>query len=258
MYNAYRGGGSGRGNTPWRSWSRSDSSSARNSKGMPKRERSSSSSGSSRRTRPFRPGYDRGPVGYYGLLKNEKKFYDDGIDGTFATAGAIHVTMNDIAQGTSEKTRVGRQIFVHSLHIQGRVSLPAATNVSNAKDLVRIIVYIDHQANGATAAVTDILESAAYKQFRNLANRKRFSVISDQMLEFEPAPIAADAASSFQTTPTKKWYTLHKYFKKPVCIEYDGVTGDISEIKSNNFGMLLISANGNATHALNARLRFTD
>ena len=58
----------------------------------------------------------------------------------------------------------------------------ASTNSSAASNLVRIIVYLDRQCNGAAAGVTDLLESASYLSFRNLANQSRFKFLYDKTI----------------------------------------------------------------------------
>ena len=45
---------------------------------------------------------------------------------------------------------------------------------------MRVMLYHDKQANGATAAVLDILESADYQSFNNLVNSGRFRILMDR------------------------------------------------------------------------------
>lgn len=255
MYQAYGGGGGSSGGNPWRRESTFSSSSRpprKKPKQMPKRERSGSSSASRR----WRPGYDR-TGGFYALLKGEKKFHDDGIDGTMTTAGVVEPSLNLIPQGVTEKTRVGRQAFIHSLHIQGRLMLDTSSTATNSGDCGRIIVYVDHQCNGSAAAVTDILQGAAYKQFRNLSNKQRFTILSDQKIDMPPPGFGSNGTDSI-TGRSVQWYSFHKYFKKPLPVQFDSTTGAITEIATNNIGVICISSNANLEFALNSRVRFTD
>lgn len=211
--------------------------------------------------RAFVPGADR-VGGYYGRYsgKNaELKFHDvDLDDGTVAVTGDVTASINLIAQGITESTRVGRKCTLRSFHWRYQVTLPetdaAATPADG--DSLRIIVFIDKQANGATAAVTDVLETANIQSFRNLSNSGRFNFLCDKIHNINYLGLASDGAGVVSQGLVQYEYTFNKNLNLP--IEYSSTTGVIGEIRSNNIGVLLISHRGFAGFNSGIRLRFSD
>lgn len=139
------------------------------------------------------------------------------------------------------------------------LNLTEANDVVNPEnpDVVRLILYIDKQANGAAvSAVTDILETASWNSFRNLANQQRFQILSDRKFVMNYTNMASDAAGQFSTASVYK--QIDKYWKVNAPIEFSATTGAIGEIRSNNIGVLAISATGRTQLLSKVRLRFSD
>ncbi len=95
-------------------------------------------SSSKRRRREFVPGRDR-VGGYYGRYANggELKFHDvDLVDAVVAAGFNVTETINIIAQGVTESTRVGRKCTIKSINWHWRVNLPAADAVAVPRPLI--------------------------------------------------------------------------------------------------------------------------
>ncbi len=223
--------------------------------------------GAMRRTKPrfrkhrskFRPGYDR-TAGYYGRFSKpgELKFFDLDIDDAVVAANGTIAqdSVNKIAQGVTEVTRVGRKCTIRAINWRWQIDLPIlATANSSIGDVVRVILYLDKQANGATAAVTDILESDDYQSFNNLANKSRFRTLMDREYTLTAPSAAGDGAANDMSADR---ITDSFYKKCNIPIEFDATTGAITEIKSNNIGVLLLGLNGLAGFDSKMRLRFSD
>lgn len=196
------------------------------------------------------PGYTR-RSGYYGGI--ESKFFETTAQNTaFTAAGVIVPSLNLIPQGTSECERDGRKAHMTSIHWKGIIRLNATTS-SETVNNVRIIMYMDKQTNGQAAAVTDILEQGDFMSFNNLANRQRFRVLWDKKMSLNAA------AFSSTTSNTKDYYMeFHKQCNIP--LEFSSTTGAITELRSNNVGMIFISEGTGGTAEVqewNARIRFT-
>ena len=186
----------------------------------------------------------------------ELKFHDvDLDDAIIAAAGGLTASINLIAQGVTETTRVGRKCTIRQIGWKFDVELPETTLSSSTADIVRVIMYIDKQANKATAAITDILESADYQSFNNLSNKNRFRTLMDRTYDLKAAAGGGDG-----TTEDYGVDLIHDSFYKKVNvpIEYNAGTGAITEITSNNIGVLLLSKNGKAGFKSKIRLRFSD
>lgn len=201
---------------------------------------------------------------YYGRFAargGEAKFFDKiTANAAISTTGTIlDDSVNEIVQGTGESNRIARACTLTGIFFKGNMRLipgAALTAPRNAADVIRVIIYQDKQCNGATAAVTDILETANVDAFYNLANSKRFYILMDKRVALN-SPGAGLAA-------TDTWAECHKAWKfSKLCnipIEFSGTTGAISEIRSNNIGVMAIALNPASTAFVGytCRVRFSD
>jgi len=200
--------------------------------------------------------------GYYGrynkplVSTNEKKFKDTTLAATAVPAAGVILSssVNLIAQGTTESTRIGRKCQLRNIYIHGNISLPSTNTATQTSDIVRLIVYIDKQTNGAAAEVTDILKDADYRSFRNLANQERFVILKDKTYDISAQ---AQATGTAQTTGVNT-YHIKMYKKLDLPIEFSSTTGAITEIKSNNIGIMAIGLSERAEVSYICRIRFDD
>ncbi len=189
----------------------------------------------------------------------EKKFKDTAaVDNIVPTGGVITGSMNLVAQGVGDSQRIGRKIIVRSIAARFTPSLPSENDVGNIGpgDNLRVIIYIDHQANGANAAVLDILETAAADSYRNLAKNKRFTILGDHTWSMNRIVAMSDGTNTASTPLTMKYW---KFFKGNLNIEveFDGTAGVIAEVSTNNIGFLYITEFGFAGFvAQQTRIRY--
>ncbi len=211
--------------------------------------------------RRFTPGTDR-VGGYYGRYSGrnaELKFHDFTLDDSVILAtGQITNSVNLIAQGITESTRIGRKCTIRSIQWRYRVELPKkdAQATPAGGDSVRIIMYIDKQCNGATAVVQDILETGNWQSFRFLANSGRFVILMDRLVSINYSGMGSDGAGVVSQDNVFKDGTFSKQCNVP--LEFDNTAGAITEIRSNNIGTLILAASGVAGFKSNVRLRFSD
>lgn len=217
----------------------------------------------------FRPGYDR-TGGFYGMalaqrrarqsrMNSELKFHDVDIDdasiaqnGTILNSG----TVNIIPQGTEEDQRIGRKCVIKSINWWGNLSLGAGSAAATASDTVRIILYLDKQCNGATASVTDLLAEDNYQSFNNLANKERFRTLMDKTFALSPSGAGGNGTTNF-TIESEENFSF--YSKCNISIEYSSTLGALTEIRSNNLGVLVLAKDGGrVTLDSKMRLRFTE
>ncbi len=208
----------------------------------------------------FVPGKSR-TSGYYGrypMTGGELKFHDIDIDdaiiaqnGTIFAAGTVHI----IPQGTTEITRIGRKAVIKSINWRYNMQLPNSGALNDTSDVVRVILYLDKQCNGAIAAVTDILESDNFQSFRNLANTGRFSILLDRTFAIHTAAAAGNGTAN-DSAAVDRSATFYKQCNIP--IEFNSTTGALTEIRSNNLNVLLLSKQGLVVFDSKMRLRFSD
>lgn len=192
----------------------------------------------SRRRGYYRKGGNVGSV-------QELKFFDSShVDGTVSVTGSIANSINLVSQGIAENQRIGRKIVIRAINMRWFYNLQFQQDQPDigGGDTLRIIVFMDKQANGATALVTDILETAQIESYRNLANKNRFEVLMDRKYTLNRM-IAVTDGTNTSTTPLLQ---KHDQWSKKVNIpiEYDSTAGAITEIRSYNVGILYISQNG--------------
>ena len=204
-------------------------------------------------------------TGYYGRFNSggELKFHDVAVDDAVIATGANVIaagSVNLIAQGVTESTRVGRKCVIRSINWRGRLILPAASATNSAHDTVRVIMVLDKQANGATIVNTDLLEDAgtaaiAYRSFNNLANKSRFVVLYDKTFSLNATAAAGDGTTNTSFESSR----MFSFYKKcSIPIEFSSTTGALTEIRSNNITVLYCSENGVAGVESTVRLRFSD
>lgn len=211
------------------------------------------------------PGYTR-ISGYYGrynrasvmksqAVVNELKFFDTNIVATVAASTgskfpATDFTFLKIPVGTGPSERIGRQIRVKSINAYLTVTKVSDTN---STDVVRLIWILDTQANGSTPNVNEVLASASYNAFRNMANSKRFVFLGDKEISIVSQ---ANVSATFSAVSRQQ-----NFFKQlNTVIEYDSsvTTGALTTIRSNNIFMLALSKNGSATIEGIVRVRYDD
>ncbi len=189
----------------------------------------------------------------------ELKFLDTAVDDAIiASGGVITPTVNVVAQGVGESARVGRKCTLRSIMWRGALSLPEGElqGAPGPGERFRLILYQDKQANGATAAALDILETVTVDAYRNLANVGRFQILFDHHTTISRLTLSHFAVNSFSFSGVQSNFNFFKKCEIP--IEFSGANGTIDEIRSNNIGLLVISDQGSGGLVSQIRLRFSD
>jgi len=212
--------------------------------GFPKRQRQVVAQQQQSRTRV----YNRNRGSMYSAFQKSSGIEKKNIDDTApkitsgATTWTINV-LNDVAQGTTAITRIGRKILMKSLLVQGWVNLSSPT-------VLRILIIYDRQPNGALPGATDVLTSNTLMAAMNLDNRDRFICLADIFPGDDAENLTGNATNGFG------W---KRFIKMNLETIYGGNAGSIADI---NTGSLLIMTNcygGTASSETGLqRLRFVD
>lgn len=188
-------------------------------------------------------------------LHIEKKFFDTAMSFSFDATGEVPATgqLSLIPQGVTESTRVGRQCQIKSLQLRGTVLYTPAADTSGAS-IAYILLVQDRQANGAAAAVTDVMTSSNLAVgMVNLANSERFRIIKRWNIDLTSGAGVSGAYA-------RDLKTVDFYTKLNVPLEFSSTTGAITELKSNNLFILAGAdiTDDEITFSGSCRLRFTD
>ncbi len=200
-------------------------------------------------------------IGYYrspSQQRGELKFWDTTpSDVVTVVTGEVINSLNLVPQNITETGRIGRKIRIKKIHCRYNVILQPFTTANNPTgDILRVIFFQDTQCNGVAANTTDILDSAAYLSHNLLVNRGRFRILKDTFHVMNQPTIMTNAADTFYSPESLKHGNFS--FTGDVPIEFSGTTGAITEVRSNNFGILLISRNALVGFAGYCRVRYTD
>ncbi len=206
--------------------------------------------------------------GFYGRFSGrhaELKFHDLDIDDTFIASGAtILVNSNAeaslcrIAQGNSESERIGRKVTIRSINWRFNIDTGIQTDTAAPNnDTVRVILYLDKQCNGAAATAAQILASADFQSFNNLANKSRFRTLMDRTYTLNlVAASGADATAEWKGGRVDD--SLYKRVNIPIEYDNTATTGALATIRSNNIGVLVLGVSGSSVFNSKFRLRYSD
>ncbi len=208
-----------------------------------------------RRHRPYRNGRKGRRKTY--MEYKEIKFHDlDVNDAVVAVNGTIaEDSILTIPQGDTSITRDGRQIFVKSVFWTYRIELPSVTSPGTTSDTVRVIMYVDNQANGAAAAVTDILATDDFQSFKNLHVGSRFRILHDKTYHINTQGFAGDGTTQ-DSAEVGRGRSMYYEFKRHLPVLYNSTAGVITEMEQKNIGVLLLSLSGLCSFASKVRVRF--
>lgn len=188
--------------------------------------------------------------------EREIKFFDTPFGSvTIPVAGTAIQSPNLVPQGTQETSHVGRAYRIIYLGLKYLLAIPSQPFTSQSGDAVRLIVYLDKQANGALAAVTDVLTSAGMFSFYNPHNADRFEILDDAVFSLSTGAFD-NTTGAFESAPVYK-HVIRNY-DIVVDIETTGTTGAVTGIKSNNIGIFWLSFNGFATVVGSTEVQFMD
>lgn len=193
-------------------------------------------------------------------MPGEKKYFDTrSAVAVNSATGVVSPSLNLIPQGTSASQRVGNKVTLRNINITLSSFAPISATLGQGDDVLRVILFVDHQCNGTAALPTDILETADYDSFRNMAKAERFTVLKDKLVTF--SGLAGSASNSAQNPKMTKlsWKGERVLHFSPSAA---GAAITVAGVRSDNIGLLLISEQGAAaatcSTGFNARIKFTD
>ncbi len=135
------------------------------------------------------------------VMKPEKKNFD--TEFLNATAGDV-VPLHLVELGALNNQRVGNKISISNINLRINISAQGLVGTRN----IRIVVFVDHQCNGALPLIGDLFSPGAIlRTFRNPNQLPRFTVLSDvvhEMARETGAGTSGAAAEEFHTVSKAK------------------------------------------------------
>jgi len=233
-----------------------------------------------RAPRQYGPGYNPDtPRRFKAPPGAEKKYHDFGIaPTTMTTAATANVPTHyqqssivEIAAGDGANQRNGSKIMITDIDLRfavaiNRNSSPNWADVVAGTLVWRFILYIDTQANGAIAPLSEFfdttLTTSPFYIHNNIKESGRFKTLMDKFINLDGiAPFYEGGAGQWHQTETQR--VFKKHIKCNIPMNYGSNTGNLADIRKNNIGIFVFSAGGPAavTHksiSYRARVRFND
>lgn len=192
----------------------------------------------------------------------EKKSLDTYISGNFDATGEVlpgggtSTGINLIPQGATAVTRVGNRCTITNISVRGWVSSGTVEGGT-----YRMLLVLDTQANGAYPAWNDVIANTGATEtteFNNLDNSRRFRILKDWYGWIGPLGITTNFDSNTRGYGNKNY--IIKYNKKcSIPLEFNGATGAIAELRSNNICFMGCSnVDDLSSFILNCRIRYID
>lgn len=199
------------------------------------------------------PGYTRTVGAYARSLPGaiEKKYLDIDITNAGDMSAGVIDSLNLIPAGTSDVTRVGHKVTLKNVNLHFTLTRDDAGTSAPNNLMMRLILLIDKQANGALPAVTDVLKTADINSFRNLDQAERFVILKDKLYN-----VANTSSNGAHTNDCGRTVRMSKLLNTPV--HFSSTTGAITEIKSDNLCLLIISEDTLNNITGTARTKFID
>lgn len=199
--------------------------------------------------------------------KSELKAFDvteTNINFVVPAGPPVPTTLSAMVNGAELYQRIGRKIYMKSIHIRGFVNLIA----TSTEDFLRIIVYYDSQPNGVAPALTDIIQdsTAAHNTTImsgiNLNNRQRFKILRDHQMHVPNLVLNAGVVSNESFPQTDDQLNINFFIKlKGLEAVYNAVNGGtVADITSGAIGIICFSGSSNNSWELSfsSRLRYYD
>ena len=199
--------------------------------------------------RGYRKGYGKPVPRTAGALysSSETKYWDTDrprVDIPACTATALtaasttspdsYQTLFSPNQGTGVASREGRKTALKKLRIVGAIEYPGQSGQNQYDEaiFVRVVVYLDKQANGTSASLPDIFRTAplsvgvhaAIRQPMATGSFGRFRIFKDKLFKFDNYQTIG-LTSSFVQMPQIQPFKFTIKFKKPLVFLYNSVGG---------------------------------
>lgn len=192
------------------------------------------------------------------VIRPELKFSDNAT--SFAVAlqnGSVFTALNLVEQGIEQTMRTGMKFNIKSISVNGEFVMQQRTGTS-ASNALRIIIFIDHQANGAVPAESDVLQQATnvYAQ-HDAENAHRFTFLHDKVYVINASSHAWNG-SAMVSQETRKAFSIFKRVNVP--IYYDNAASAITGVTQNNVLLMVYKESAVPLVDFRAvtRVRFTD
>lgn len=153
---------------------------------------------------------------------------------------------NAIPLGYTWQQRVGRKVQIVNMKLHLEIGTQASTiNPAQAEtsQLVRIIIYIDKQTNGAQSNPGDVLYSGPsntvpIQYFQNGSSFGRYKMLFDRKYMFHPNTVYNYSSTNILSNGVNKNIDITFNFNPPLTVHYNaGIANTVADIIDNSIHM---------------------
>ena len=198
------------------------------------------------------------------LPNREKKFFDATFQSAaISTTGGFYLLFCP-QLGSDYNQRIGRKVVIKSLYTKAFFVVERAlSNVDgfSPAQMMRMIIFVDYQPNGATPIATDLLTASHPLAHLNPNNRDRFKIIKDKTFSFDP--IILDGTNTNRACFNRTCADLKNYKKLGIETIFNSTNaGSIGDITTGALYMFLVgsqaSGQSDIDGGIETRVRFDD
>lgn len=172
-------------------------------------------------------------------------------------------------EGSDINNRIGRKVSIVKLAIRGMIHVPSQTNQSagDTSSVVRLIVYVDQQTNGAQAQGENLMAAPGaatglncMSTWQNAANFGRFRVLKDKTIKLLQPEMVYDGTNIEQSGHVLPFKFTFK-FSKPIITRFNASNaGTVGDIIDNSLHMVAVCQTASLAPTLSyqARTVYTD
>lgn len=236
---------------------------------MPKRKTSAGKSSKAKKIKPYsksRKGYSTVPRTRGVYAKGEMKYFDSEMDYTVTASSDWTATEADPTAvpvagintlfcptvGAGINQRIGKQVYVYKLKINGVVTVAAQADqtAADTSGSLRLILFQDTQTNATQAQGEQLMTPPtgntsvlANSSFQNLANFGRFKVLKDKRWQLATTPITYDG-TNIEQMGYQVPFKFVANFPKGVDVRFNSTNGGtIADIVTNSWHLLAQCSN---------------
>jgi len=206
-----------------------------------------------------------------GLLGLEYKFIDQSYGPTAIAnswnggeadpAAGVNV-IGPCVQGSGESQRDGSRVLFKSVHIQGYIVRPIASDQADGRagNLFQISLVLDTQSNGTQLNAEDVYGTTEPEipGRRVVANSSRFKVLATRMISTQDPAMGTDGANTNTISGMMVPFQIYKKLNLQVDFVAGAGAGTIADFRNNSLHVIACSFNGALAETLsyNSRVRF--
>ncbi len=160
-------------------------------------------------------------------------------------------------QGQTIVTRIGLQVVVRSIELSYTFTMAQLVGGVTDTNLVRVLLFVDHQSNGTVPVVEDdILEANSVNSPMRVGKMHRFTILMDKLITLTAPGLAWNGTDSTSSAVKAQ---LQYTWRGAIPITYSGTGGGNGDVRKNNIFFFPFFHNATPVNCKGVlRIRFTD